>query len=847
MDFTKFLNKSLDNSLLAQLREDPTAASHAPNQRSREVTSGHYVRVVATPLRAPRLVAHGASLAAALGLTDAMVHSVAFRAYFAGNLGALKLEKLEAWATPYALSIYGSEMYDNCPFSNGNGYGDGRAASIGELVSPVDGARWELQLKGSGRTPFSRSGDGRAVLRSSVREFVASHAMHALGVPTTRPLSLIVDDDEVAVRQWYPQDATALAPPGTLRSERDPAETAASASASPSASASGGSAAKKKKRSGLLTADDPRLATFGTLVAFLSARGMGLRATPPDLAAAVPAEMRAGVASMLNSKLREQSDSVVLNTPVAIACRVAPSFLRVGQVELFARRARAPSDNPTARAFAKSSKSSKSVQLSNSSNSSPIGELFEMVEHVIAREFGAVISTPLPSHIGSSGRDGGGSSLEADELRAALASDPQCKQRYEELLRAVSRRLATLTSEWIRVGFVQGNFNSDNCLVGGCTMDYGPFGFLERFEHAQVCEQETWGRSVHQRWRYLGYPVLFTPAAHNGISFQCLLSSIFSLPPLSLSLSLSPLLSSPPLPSSQNFWGPSKPQGHFGFMNQGAAGTKNFTQFARAVATLIGKDDERVFLAEHVRAHEARVANALHAVWRAKLGFSRGVGESDVVDGEHADGGGGTGDYAGDSAGTVDVDNAAIDRLVTRLLPLLEKRADWTIFWRQLASLVPSAAEGEGDVSEERVANALRDAMYPVAGESSAPTRKQRARETLTAWVNDWRALHRSKLSRNVGVGSTNLVVTQMNGVNPKYIPRQWMLVDAYIRAQQNDYTLVNTLIDVLTNPYAEQLQWESRFFRKSPTTMYADLASEAEAEDEDAEAESLYREVMPS
>ncbi|KAG0741634.1 hypothetical protein G6F24_016668 [Rhizopus arrhizus] len=68
--------------------------------------------------------------------------------------------------------------------------GDGRAISLGELVAP-DGRHWELQLKGAGPTPYSRGADGRAVLRSSIREFLCSEAMHHLGVPTTRAMSLV--------------------------------------------------------------------------------------------------------------------------------------------------------------------------------------------------------------------------------------------------------------------------------------------------------------------------------------------------------------------------------------------------------------------------------------------------------------------------------------------------------------------------------------------------------------------------------------------------------------------------------------------------------------------------------
>ncbi|KAE8595960.1 hypothetical protein XENTR_v10015921 [Xenopus tropicalis] len=88
--------------------------------------------------------------------------------------------------------------------------GDGRAHLIGTYINRF-GERWELQLKGSGRTPYSRGGDGRAVLRSSVREFLCSEAMHYLGIPTSRAASLIVSDDAVWRDQFYN---------GSLRRER---------------------------------------------------------------------------------------------------------------------------------------------------------------------------------------------------------------------------------------------------------------------------------------------------------------------------------------------------------------------------------------------------------------------------------------------------------------------------------------------------------------------------------------------------------------------------------------------------------------------------------------------------
>ena len=80
--------------------------------------------------------------------------------------------------------------------------GDGRAITLGEVLCP-DGIRRELQLKGAGRTPYSRTADGRAVLRSSVREFLCSEAMHYLGVPTTRALSLVATGEAVVRDMFY--------------------------------------------------------------------------------------------------------------------------------------------------------------------------------------------------------------------------------------------------------------------------------------------------------------------------------------------------------------------------------------------------------------------------------------------------------------------------------------------------------------------------------------------------------------------------------------------------------------------------------------------------------------------
>ena len=117
---------------------------------------------------------------------------------------------VKPWTTPYAVSVFGHPLVAD-PFGTGKGYGDGRAVTLGEFGAPshIDGRdtathTYELQLKGSGTTPFSRGADGRAVLRSSVREFVTQEAMHALGIDTTRGLSLIGSSTLSVRRPWYP-------------------------------------------------------------------------------------------------------------------------------------------------------------------------------------------------------------------------------------------------------------------------------------------------------------------------------------------------------------------------------------------------------------------------------------------------------------------------------------------------------------------------------------------------------------------------------------------------------------------------------------------------------------------
>lgn len=95
-----------------------------------------------------------------LEISPEEIETDAFKAFFSGD--QTQVPELKSWCTPYALAIMGQRMVSNCPFGNGNGYGDGRAISVGELMT--HGQRYELQLKGAGRTPFCRGRTGRTPL-----------------------------------------------------------------------------------------------------------------------------------------------------------------------------------------------------------------------------------------------------------------------------------------------------------------------------------------------------------------------------------------------------------------------------------------------------------------------------------------------------------------------------------------------------------------------------------------------------------------------------------------------------------------------------------------------------------
>ncbi len=269
-----------------------------------------YTRLKSTPLPSPYLVCGSDEAARLIGLDPASFNDPQFVEVFGGNAQLPASLPLSAVYSGHQFGVWAGQL------------GDGRAILIGEVpaAAPAEavGAPGdpsgviELQLKGAGKTPYSRMGDGRAVLRSSIREFLCSEAMAGLGIPTTRALCVIGSDMRV---------------------------------------------------------------------------------------------------------MREMPEST------AVVTRMAPSFVRFGSFEHWFYN-----DRKT--------------------------ELATLADFVIARHYPWLQDEANP---------------------------------YQALLREVTRRSAELVAQWQAVGFMHGVLNTDNMSILGQTLDYGPYGFMEAYDPAHIC------------------------------------------------------------------------------------------------------------------------------------------------------------------------------------------------------------------------------------------------------------------------------------------------------------------------------------------------------------------------
>ena len=310
-----------------------TLENLAFDNRYGRLPPGFYARLAPTPLSDPYLVSFNEDAAWLIDLDPAEAQRAAFVAAMAGNAPL-------PGADPLAMLYSGHQFGHYVPQ-----LGDGRALLLGEVVNGRD-ERWTLQLKGAGRTAYSRGADGRAVLRSTIREYLCSEAMHGLGIPTTRALCIVGADEPVI---------------------RETVETA------------------------------------------------------------------------------------------AVLLRLAPSHVRFGSFEVFYYR-----------------KQHDHLKL--------------LADHVIGEYFPGFANAPDP---------------------------------YYRFLVEVVERTARLIARWQAVGFAHGVMNTDNMSVLGITLDYGPFGFMERFDSGYICNHS----DDHGRYSFDNQP-------HIGLwNLTCLAQALTPLIP----------------------------------------------------------------------------------------------------------------------------------------------------------------------------------------------------------------------------------------------------------------------------------------------------------------------------
>lgn len=288
---------NINNSFIEELPADEVTDNHV-----RQVFKSAFSYVNPIKPKQPKLLHLSREMLDAVGLNVEDANSKQFLEVFSGT-------SIYKNTQPYAMAYAGHQ------FGSWAGQlGDGRAINLFEVLHNQQ--RWALQLKGAGKTPYSRQGDGLAVLRSSIREYLCSEAMHHLGIPTTRALCLMKTGDDVLRDMLYD---------GNANYEKG-----------------------------------------------------------------------------------------------AIVCRVAPSFIRFGNFELFAAR-------------------------------QDYKNLKKLTDYTINHFY---------PHLGS-----------------------PSKESYIKFFEEVMQRTLKMIKDWQRVGFVHGVMNTDNMSILGLTIDYGPYGWLEGFEY----------------------------------------------------------------------------------------------------------------------------------------------------------------------------------------------------------------------------------------------------------------------------------------------------------------------------------------------------------------------------
>ncbi|CAH1772892.1 unnamed protein product [Owenia fusiformis] len=336
----KSIRRFLSSGVMESLNFDNLVLRSLPidNEKEnfvRQVSGACFSKISPTPVENPVTVAYSTPALQLLDIPETDTLTKEFAEYFSGN-------KI----------LQGSETAAHCYCGHQFGYfsgqlGDGAAIYLGEIINKKK-ERWEIQLKGAGLTPYSRTADGRKVLRSTIREFLCSEAMHHLGIPTTRAGSCVTSDSMVVRDIFY--------------------------------------------------------------------------------------------------------DGHPIHEKCSIVLRIAPTFLRFGSFEIFK-----PVDSQTGR---------KGPSVGRNDI------LTQMLEYTIKTFYTEIYDA------------------HKDDL----------KKMYQEFYRDITHRTARLVAEWQCIGWCHGVLNTDNMSIVGVTIDYGPYGFMDRYDPGFICNNsDDGGRYTYEK------------------------------------------------------------------------------------------------------------------------------------------------------------------------------------------------------------------------------------------------------------------------------------------------------------------------------------------------------------
>eukprot|EP00891_Asterochloris_glomerata_P009836 jgi/Astpho2/9836/Aster-03800 len=594
------------------------------DNRPRMVQGAVFTRVPLQPLTNPQLVAYSADALRLLDLTPEEASSLPaekqdFAEFFAGN-------KLLNGSEPAA------QCYCGFQFGLFSGQlGDGAAMYLGEVINQ-QGERWEVQLKGSGLTPFSRTADGRKVLRSSIREFLASEALYHLGIPTTRAGSVVTSDDRVT---------------------RD-----------------------------LLYTGNP---------------------------------------------IRERC-SVVM--------RIAPTFLRFGTFEVFRKR-----DPQTGRE----------------------GPSHGLEGDMLRPLLDFTIKQYLPDIWAA---HGGGNTTNPGSM-------------YLDFFREVVRRTAGLVAAWQSVGFTHGVLNTDNMSIVGATLDYGPYGFMNRQvpcsnscclprQHHNTIPQaglHNWGvncSALKAKYDYQGQPDI--------CYWNCgqLAEALKHVLPLSESQ-----------PALTHMWHSAYQRAYNDLMQ-------------RKLGLLADLD-----LEEQDQELVEGLLKTMHETGADFTNTFRKLAEVPMP--------------GASTSGEQQVDNALLDRFVAGLASaeVLAKAAAPRLPAGQVQMLLMLANRDKKlleQLGASEQANADELQRFQDAERWRGVTPEQKQQQDRDRW-RSWLMRYTARLGQEAAAGTSSADrVRVMNSTNPRYILHNWIAQQAIEKAEAGDYSEVRRVLKLLEHPFSDDI-----------------------------------------